>query len=277
MPVYFGFSDETGNYEKERNDKFLKVHPYYIRALLLMNGEEYSFLEQEFKSLKTSFGLPINKEIKWAYIWPLRKAQRNKEEILPHKDYYFLKDYDYHKLLDYMDAALALLDRINYSKIYLTITDNKVAGNKFELKDCFKMHITSVLERIQMTLQNNPNNLAVIFFDPLEDKNKNNMLRNVYYYIREKGSFVQSFPNIKDSLNLEYSHQSVGIQLADYICGFTYGYIKGYDKSIEIFKKHIFNRIHRNSNSKCLAGYGIMEIPSDSVTRKNIINKFNVA
>lgn len=40
MSIFFGFSDECGSYQIEKTQKFLKVHPFYIRSSLLIKTDE---------------------------------------------------------------------------------------------------------------------------------------------------------------------------------------------------------------------------------------------
>src|SRR5690554_6591362 len=124
MGVKFGFSDECGNYQPIRTEKQNNIHPYYVRSLFLMNGDDYKLLSDKFKALKTEFELP-QKEIKWAHIWSLRSCQRYGKTPKENKDFYFLKDIDYHKIIDFAERSLLLLTEIENCKTIYTITNNK--------------------------------------------------------------------------------------------------------------------------------------------------------
>lgn len=262
MAIKFGFSDECGNYIPERTDKHNSIHPYYIRSLFLINGDDYKVLSEKFKKLKKQFGLP-QKEIKWAHIWSLRSNQLKGQTPSENRDYYFLRDFDYHDLIDFAEQTLLLLNDIKDCKFIYTITNNK-SDAKFPEKDLFKMHITSLLQRTQFETQTNKNDLAVIFFDPIGGK-KSQLLREIYFDIQTKGDFVKEYKNVKDSLNLEYSHHSTGIQIADFLAGVMMGVLKGYDRSIDIFRKAVHPKL-RNYNNKIL-GAGICEIPTNEKQR----------
>ena len=41
MEAYYAFSDEAGQYENTCGKRFLKSHPYYVRATLLVKIEEF--------------------------------------------------------------------------------------------------------------------------------------------------------------------------------------------------------------------------------------------
>jgi len=90
----------------------------------------------------------------------------------------------------------------------------------------------------------------------------------------QKGDFIQHYSHIKDSLNLEYSHHSVGIQFADYVAGSFGGFLKGYEKSKEIFNKRIRPYLRTGRNREIL-GFGIMEVPTSDKVRTHIMEKLN--
>lgn len=269
MAIKFAFSDEYGSYTPVRTKEQNRVHPYYARALFLIDGNEYKKLVNDFKVLKIKYNLP-EQEIKWAHIWSLRSSQRNNQDINKKKDHYFLKDIDYHIILDFVEDSLKLLQNLNNCKTVFTITNNN-SDAKFSEKDLFKMHITSLLQRTQYETQSNNEDLTVVFFDPLCDK-KSKMLREIYYEIKQNGDFVENYTHIKDSINLEFSHHSVGIQIADFLAGVMVGALKGYDRSIKIFNNSVRSTL-RNHNNKIL-GAGICEIPTNNNQRQKLREHF---
>lgn len=222
MAIKFGFCDECGTYNKNRSDRQKKIHPYYVRGLILMDADQYKDLTTEFNGLKRSLGFR-KEEIKWSYIWSLRSCQKNGTTPKQSRDFYFLKDIDYHKIIDFAEDSLKLLQKVKAKTIF-TITNNKT-NLQISEKALFKMHITTLLQRVQYETQNNTNNLSVLFFDPLNNK-KSKQLREIYHEIYTNGDFVENYSSIKDSLNLEYSHHSVGIQLSDFLVGTLVGVLK---------------------------------------------------
>ncbi|MEZ4873978.1 MAG: DUF3800 domain-containing protein [Flavobacteriaceae bacterium] len=265
MAIKFGFSDECGVYLPLRTKEHNEIHPYYLRSLFIINGDSYKSLVSEFKALKTEFGLP-QKEIKWAHIWSLRSCQKHGKEPKSNKDFYFLKDFDYHHIIDFAEKSLELLSKIPECKTIYTITNNRTDAS-FSEKDLFKMHITSLLQRVQYETQIEPNDLTVLFFDPIGDK-KSKLLRETYFEIQSNGDFVKDYTHIKDSLNLEYSHHSSGIQIADFLAGVMNGVLKGYDRSIDIFNKTVRKTL-RHYNNKIL-GAGICEVPTNYSERSDL-------
>ena len=77
MSIFFAFSDENGDYKKEKTKNFLRAHPYYCRCTLIINGLDWKTLNHYFLEIKNNYDLPENREIKWSYIWSLRKQRIN--------------------------------------------------------------------------------------------------------------------------------------------------------------------------------------------------------
>lgn len=273
MCTYFAFSDECGLYNPKKPN--LKVHPYYIRSTILIKSSEWKILKEKFFALKKEYDLPINKEIKWAYLWSLRIHQKNKTAIKDNKDFKFLENYDYHKLIEFVEKTLCLLNDIEYKKIVLTVTKNKNNSQYSEPK-MLKMHLQEHMQRIEMEIQDSEKNLAVLFFDPVSE-NTDKLLRDVYFELINEGDFIEKYSHIKDSLNIEHSHQSVGIQIADYISGAFSAMLRGITSSnYELGQKMFFEYVYpnlRRYNGKIM-GAGIREVQSDTQFRNYLKTEF---
>jgi hypothetical protein len=237
-----------------------------------MLASDWKKLNLKFREIKKEFNLPLEKEIKWSYLWSLWKYQRNSQNIPENEQFYFLKDRDYKDLINFVDSSLMLLSDLNYVKIIITITSN-VHCPRISENDIFKMHIQDSMGRIEMELQGQEDNLCVFFIDPVSEE-RNKFFRDIYFYLYQRGDFIQNYSHIKDSLNLEYSHQSAGIQFADYIAGSFGGFLKGYKSSKKIFNNRIRPHLRTGSNGEIL-GYGIKEIPKNDEIRTLIMEKLN--
>lgn len=270
MSIYFCFSDENGDYLSKRSSRFVQRHNYYNRSVLIIDAADWRKMHNGINSLKKEFGFAEDIEIKWAHIWSLRYFQKNGTSIPRKSEVHFLKSIDYHNLIDFVDNALKLLSDLSFCKIVFTITHNK-SDYKFSIDDCYKMHLRSMLQRIQMEIQATPEALAVLFVDPVSDP-KCKILRNTYNDIRLQGDWIRTYSNIKDSLNIEYSHHSTGVQLADFLAGCFAGFLKGYDRSVEIFNQRILPHVRRSVTGSIM-GYGIVEVPTSPVHRKTIAQK----
>lgn len=95
-----------------------------------------------------------------------------------------------------------------------TITNNSThIGLQYE--DIVSQHIQFALQRVQMDLERK-NGYGVIIIDDLDSKNK--QIKDRSYRRMCTGDFV-NYNNLKKSILIDYSHQCVGLQLADIVVG----------------------------------------------------------
>ncbi len=271
MSIYFAFSDENGEYKPEPGKNFLRSHPFYVRTTALIDGDEYKKLSNKFLYKKRKFDLPEDKEIKWSYLWSLRKHKLNSEEITEDKPYYFLKDVDYHELINYVEQQLQLLSQLDFIKIIISVTKNS-RNLTFTETRMHEMHLEVLMQRIEMELQDDYSNLGIIFMDPQSDR-KDASIRDAYFNLARYGNFIEKYKHIKDSLNFENSHHSIGIQMADYISGCTGAFLKSqtrdtYVRGKEMFANDIFPYLRRKGEQIC--GIGICEVPTETDFRDEI-------
>lgn len=275
--TYFCFSDECGDYKPNMTDKQLRKHPFYIRTTLLMNSNEWKTLNLNFRELKKKYGLPISKEIKWANLWTIRSFQKNKKKITERSDLQYIENIDYHVLIDFVEESLLLVNTLNEKKIIATYTKNSNRYSTNE-KSMISFHLQEHMQRLEMELQVDEGNLSVLFFDPVGNE-KNEMFRQIYYELFENGDYIEKYKFIKDSLNIENSHHSVGIQIADYISGAFSSVLKAsidndYSRGVKMFYESIYPNLRRCWNGE-IQGYGIREVPSSEQTRNWLIGQMN--
>lgn len=275
--IHFGFSDESGDFSTEMSKKTLIRHPFYLRSLVIFPATEWKFLKSEHSKLKIKYELPLDREIKWSYLWSVRIAQKQKRRIKEYEDFKFLEQHPYSKLIDFVDEFLSLLHKIKDSRVILTYSINNINLGKIKEYSLLKMHFEELLPRYEMQLNNKKENLGVLFIDPINPK-KNEFFRKVYHEIFNNGEFIHKYGHIKDSLNMENSHQSVGIQLSDFISGAFNAYLKshekkGYETGCEMFFNHVLPYVCKKENK--LEGIGMREVPRNETVRKKYTEKIN--
>lgn len=273
--TYFCFSDECGDYKPSMSGKQKSRHPFYIRTTLLINSSEWKYLNSNFKLLKKKYNIPKDKELKWANLWSLRHFQKNKKPIPDKHELKCFEKHDYHDLINFVEETLALLNDLDEKKIIATYTKNENGYNINE-KSMLAFHLQELMQRIEMTLQVDKDNLGVLFFDPVAH-DKNEMFREIYYNLFEDGDYIDKYHFIKDSLNIENSHHSVGIQIADYISGSFSAVLKSnnysdYELGINMFYNYVYPNL-RSGGISGIHGYGIREVPSGMQTRRWLVNK----
>lgn len=271
MATFFLFSDEAGQYQRSPTGAFCKKYPFYIRSAVLLDVESWITLKDKFFSLKQQSGLPINKEIKWSYLWSLTKHNNNFEAIPTDADYYFLKDFTLKTLYDLVINSCSLLESCAYCKIVLTVTANKT-DNKWDDKTIYKWHLQELMQRVEMEIDNRFDNLAVMFFDST-DLAVEKLLREAYSSIYTGGDFIEKYSHIKDSISFEQSHHSFGIQIADYAAGSFNGFLHDFQFGTYLFTEHLYGLLRRGETGEIM-GYGIREVPSSEVDlRHQLENK----
>lgn len=275
--TYFCFSDECGDYKPYMTEKQKKIHPFYIRTTLIMNSNEWKFLNKEFKELKTKYGIPASNELKWAYLWTLRIHQIKNKPIPAKNEIKFLEQFDYHDLINFVEESIALINKLNEKKIIATYTNNKLNYGINE-KSMIAFHLQEHMQRIEMELQVDEGNLGVLFFDPVS-QDKNELFRQIYNELFEGGDFIEKYAFIKDSLNIENSHHSVGIQITDYISGAFSSILKAsidndYGRGVKMFFENVYPNLRRGYQNN-IQGYGIREVPRSVPTRKWLVTQIN--
>lgn len=266
--VYFVFSDENGNYKKNSGSSFVKTTPRYIRSSFIVNAEDWYILNKTLKKAKDNIDIDNTKEVKWSYLWSIQKLRRDGKEIKESDPLYFLRKVKTDKLLNYYEEVLTCFSKCEFCKIIYTITDNNITKDHDEER-LLGFHIEDHMQRIQMEIQNDKKNIAVFFIDPVS-KETDSALSDKYHELVHCGNYIKTYDNIKDCLSIEYSHNSTGIQYADYLAGVCSGVLNGYDKSKEWYFKYIHKYVRENGNNKF--GYGIMEVP----TLKSYRNRLKV-
>lgn len=243
MTIYFAFSDENGSYKKRRSSRFLRAHPWHIRSTLCIDALEWKKLEKDYEALRENYELPFGEEIKWSYAYSLYSHKNTNRPIKPKDKYYFLKDYKPEKLVSFLDDATSLLNSLNYCKAIFTVTDNKECQSIDESR-LLKMHLQETMQRLEMDMQSDNNNLCVLFVDPVSDKNDKS-LREGYASLYQNGDIINRYSHIKDSLNIEHSHHSVAIQMADFLAGAFCSMLSERELGKNIYKKTINNIIRK--------------------------------
>lgn len=204
MEAYFAFTDECGNYQKNRTEKFNKAHPFYVRSTVIISLHDYLALQKGMDEIKISFGLQPNVEIKWAHFGSALKGNYRK---LPHS-------LAPEQLKDYYIQVLTLLTSLKSVTVYYTLTDNNVIRQVDETA-LLRMHLQNAYQKVQSTVSEKEG-FAIVVADDLNDKTK--ALKEAVYAMTLAGDYVQ-YTNIKKGMYIDFSDQCHGLQIADICAG----------------------------------------------------------
>lgn len=240
MAVFFVFSDEAGQYQRERTDRFLRAHPYYCRATIIIDAADWIRLRPEFYKLKerTCLISRFSKKLNGHIFGPYTSIERikNKEKISKKKPYYFLRNHNPDDLLEFVKEALDLLKACDSCHIIYTVTINdRTKTPRILQQNIIRMHLQDIMQRVEMQIQTKPNSIGILFFDPVNSKT-DKYIREAYQTIYQEGDFIVDYSHIKDSIAFELSHHSFGVQLADYCAGILDGCLKNYEKILNYLK-----------------------------------------
>ena len=204
MEAYFAFTDESGQYQRIRGEKFNKAHPFYVRSAVIISWPDYLQLQDGIDKIKTSFNLDPKVEVKWSHYGNAIKGN--------------YKNVSHHlissQLNSYFSQTLSLLCSLKSVEIYYTITDNNAIGRVNEIA-LLKMHLQNALQKVQTTVSKQ-DGFAIMVADDLNDKTKS--LKQAVYELMLAGDYVQ-YTNVKKGLYIDFSNQCPGLQIADICAG----------------------------------------------------------
>lgn len=254
------FSDEAGQYYKLATPKNINSAPFYVRSGVFISTEDYKIFQEFTVSLKKHYDIPLTQEIKWSDIYEIQKNRYRDE---------FLKSFNVSDIKNYIQIFLKNASELKSIKYVFTITKNSIhnfADNDYMLFT----HLQNIYQRAQKEADmknmnvEDKNDFFIVIIDDM-DSNTLKKLRekcsNLFLY----GDRFIEYKNVNQSLLVENSKQSAGIQLADYSAGIFNSVAKkyilsmnGYDYADEMYSNFIAPNV-RNLNGKIL-GYGLMKI-----------------
>lgn len=261
MEAYYAFSDEAGQYEITCGKRFLKSHPYYVRATLLVKIEEYRDYQYTIKNLNDSIGLPASSEIKWSDLWSKKHNQPRTS---------FIKHTGEKVLLDYYEQVLSEASKMESMKIIISVTENN-KDNGIRKEKMMAFHLQEALQRVENELKGS--GFATFIIDELPE-DYSNSVRDICHSLINEGDIIK-YKSLYSGVLFERSNMSVGIQLADYIAGISNSIFKSmnspnnYTYAKRLFSVYILPRL-RKSDSGELMGYGIREVKKNDALRNQI-------
>lgn len=255
------FSDECGNYLSNRSMRFKQRHPFYVRSTVMMDVSEYREFEKDIIKLKERLGFPPNCEIKWSHMGDIRHGHPPEG----------LEGHSVESVKNYIKRFLNRAAMATSLRYIFTVTDNN-SPMHISYENIITWHIQNALQRVQRDLQRH-DNYGVVIIDDLNDQNKT--INRRCYQAMCDGDFV-TYDNLKKSILIDYSHQCLGLQLADIAAGvFTGAMIRestgtqGYPFAAELYADILTQNIRcaatagaHSYSPYATSGYGMISIPS---------------
>lgn len=275
MKTFFAFIDDAGAYRQFRNPRFAARNPYFIKACVLFSAERWKSLAGYQRQLLKKYTGQSLCEIKWNHLWKLRLRDVKKQSISYDTSEKFLKLVSFDAAHKYADELMQILPELA-AKVVCTVTPNCVFTDPISEKNIERMHLQDLMQRIEMEVacQDPANGLALLFCDQMSGEEGEVDLKEKYHELYCSGDFISPYDHIMDSVSFLSSHQSCGIQLADFVAGAFNGFLRGYDISEKIFSLRIYAHLRRRVYGQEL-GYGIVDVPKRPDCRRHLEEKFN--
>lgn len=261
MNAYFAFSDEAGQYDTRCGKRFLRSHPYYVRATVLMTVEEYRKYQKSIRDINNVMGLSALSEIKWSDLWSKKHNQPRTK---------FIKEISESKLMDYYERVLSEAQKMSSMKIVISVTKN-IPNNGIRKEKMMTFHLQEALQRVENELKGN--GFATFIIDELPE-DYSNKVRDICHSLINDGDIIK-YKSLYSGVLFEQSNLSVGIQLADYIAGISNSIFKSmdapnnYEFAKRLFLEYVVPKL-RKSDFGELMGYGIREVTKNDELRTRL-------
>ena len=260
MDGYYVFSDECGSYQMKRSNKYIISHPFYVRASVIIDFDDYIKLENECGLLKEKHEINPNVEIKWSETGNRfnNRVSQGTEEISDAVLFKYIED-----------VVVFSSSRLDSMQLFFTVFDNRT-NKEIDANKMLKMHLQNALQRANIVGGDKKAFMTFIMDDVGEKTNK--LIKEVAHEMMEEGDF-QEYHRIKKSILIDYSHHCVGLQLADFCAGIFTNCLKrlsnsdiGYDFANGLFFDYLYSKVRNMDNNipfYSVYRYGIREVPND--------------
>ena len=224
MNTFFAFIDESGDYKGERTQAFTRRYPYYIKACFLISDHSWKQLDKNRKHLSQKHQIGILNELKWNHLWKLHRRDVKGVRISYANNEEYLRNITYGSAESYAREFMASLP--DYDPIILiSITPSCVFADRVKRINIERMHFQNITQRIEMEMQNREgDNIVVLISDQLSIREHERKIQDSYHQHFHAGDVIDSYSHIMDSIYFQRSHQCCGLQMADFIAGFVFGF-----------------------------------------------------
>lgn len=262
---YLVFTDEAGAYKSQTTPAFRNRHPFYVRSNVMISMDDYRDFQKEMQTLNGMYEIPVGEEVKWSDLWEkMRRRPRTPAIAAMTEDR--LKGY-YRKVLECASQKESL-------QYIFTITNVYEQYSLLAEQHIYKFHLQEAFQRVQMDLRSQ-NGFAIFIMDELNDETIK-QIKAVCHEFTVNGDFIRNYGNVYHSILTESSNQSAGIQLADYVVGAMYGYLRrsfiaptNYEFAADMYTDYIAGKLRCNA-SGTIMGFGVREVPKHLTLRQRL-------
>ncbi len=262
---YFVFTDEAGVYQSHPSEGFIKSHPYYIRANVMMSINDYRQYQMDMQRINGMYEIPFDEEIKWSDLGTKRKGGKPRSTTIANMSADRLKGY-YRKVLETATAKESTL-------FLFTVTD--IVGKTCRIREdyIYQYHLQDAFQRVQMDLKGS-DSLGTFVMDELNEETIKR-IKAACHKFTLKGDFVE-YKNLYQGVLTESSLYSPGIQLADYAAGIMNGYLRrnilspgNFQFASDLYNEFINPKLRHHALGN-ICGYGVIDIPKKTPFRSQL-------
>lgn len=267
---YFVFTDEVGTYTSSPSERFIKSHPFYIRANVMMSINDYRQYQMDMQRINGMYEVPFDEEIKWSDLGTKRKGGKPRNATIATMSADRLKGY-YRKVLEAANAKES-------TQFLFTVTD--IVGQTCRIGEdyIYQYHLQDAFQRVQMDLKGT-DSFAIFVMDELNEETIKR-IKAACHKFTVKGDFVK-YKNLYQGVLTESSLYSPGIQLADYAAGIMNGYLRRYILSpdnfqfaTDLYNEFIYPKLRHHALGN-ICGYGVIDIPKKTSFRAQLERVFD--
>jgi hypothetical protein len=246
--MYLLFMDESGTPPKPG----AQYPRYFVIAGVVIPEESWCEVRDDLLGMKIRRG--IRGEIKWRHFAPDNDEAKNPMRKLAHADRDAIRE-----------EMFGIICTPRYSIVSIAAVCSAEAAYKIASvtgqDDIYHLTYKVVTERFQYFLQDQSRKTRTEFGIIVCDHrgvNDDKRLRSHHQMLlHAAGGFTSNYKNLIESVFLQPSHQSIGIQLADMVAGAVW---RRYERNDDRFI-NLADKSFRRSRSGQVMGYGIVKVP----------------
>jgi hypothetical protein len=242
------FMDESGTPPKPG----MEYPRYFVMAGVIIPESSWSEVRDDLLGMKIRRG--VRGEIKWRHFAPDNDEAKNPMRGVPQPDRDAIREEMFGIICKPQYGVTSIAAVCSASAAY------KIA-NISDQDGIYHLTYKVVTERFQYFLQDHSTRarteFGIVVCDHRGSGDDKRLRAHHQMLIHAAGGYTSNYKNLIESVFLQPSHQSIGIQLADIVAGSVW---RNYERNDPRFFS-MADKSFRRSSSGQVMGYGIVKVP----------------
>jgi hypothetical protein len=246
--MYLMFMDESGTPPKPE----MASPRYFVMAGLIIPEGSWREVRDALLGMKIRRG--VRGEIKWRHFAPGNDDAKNPMRRLPQSERDAIRE-----------EMFGIICKSQHEVVSIAAVCSAAAAYKIasitNQEDLYHLTYKVVTERFQYFLQERSTRarteFGIIICDHRGTRDDKRLRAHHQMLVHAAGGYTSNYANLIESVFLQPSHQSIGIQLADIVAGSVW---RRYERDDTRFMD-MASQSFRRSRSGQLMGYGIVKVP----------------